>query len=176
MTLVATLAEFKTHLNRADATDDTELTFFLTAASQWTEYAIGGPLDVQTFTEIHWVEGGEIVPRKRPLATVTSITPDQGTALGSSSYFANTGTGMIEFRYGAACGWYTVVYTAGLSTISERIKLGGLEVARHLWLVQNGSGGRGFPGDELIPTPMGFSVPRRAMELIAAGDQIPGIG
>lgn len=176
MTLVATLAEFKTHLNRADTADDTELTFFLTAASLWTEYAIGGPLDVQTFTEIHWVDGGMIVPRKRPLVAITSITPDQGTALSSSAYFANTGTGIIEFRYGATRNWHTVVYTAGLSSISERIKLAGLEVARHLWLVQNGSAGRGFPGDELVPTPMGFAVPRRAMELIAAGDQIPGIG
>ena len=175
MTLVATLAEFKTHLNRGDVTDDTELTFFLTAASLWTEYAIGGPLSVTSFTEIHWVEGGTIVPRKRPIASITSITPDQGTALSSSSYFANTDTGTIEFRYGATCNWHTLVYTAGLSSIPDRVKLAGLEVARHLWLVQNGSAGRGFPSDDLVPTPMGFAIPRRAMELLTP-DRIPGIG
>jgi hypothetical protein len=175
VTLVATLAEFKTHLNRSDVTDDTELTFFLTAASQWVEYAIGGPLSVATFTEIHWVDGGTIVPRKRPIATVTSITPDQGTALSSSSYFINTDLGTIQFRYGATCNWHTVVYTAGLSAILDRQKLAGLEVGRHLWEIQNGSAGRGFRADDLIPTPMGFAVPRRAMELLMP-DRMPGIG
>lgn len=175
MALVATLAEFKTHLNRGDATDDTELTFFLTAASQWVEYTIGGPLDVQAFTEIHWVSGATIVPRKRPVVSVTSITPDQGSALSSSSYFINAGTNTIEFRYGVTRNWHTLVYTAGLSSILDRQKLAGLEVARHLWLVQNGTAGRGFPEDDLMMTSMGFAVPRRAAELLQA-DRVPGIG
>jgi len=173
--LVATLAEFKTHLNRSDVTDDTELTMFLTAASLWVEYAIGGPLDVQSFTEIHWVDGtSPIVPRKRPISAITSITPDQGTVLSSTAYFADTGTATIHLRYGVAPNWYTLVYTAGLSSVSDRIKLAGLEVARHLWMIQNGSAGRGFPGDDVIPTPLGFAIPRRAQELLAQ-DQIPGI-
>jgi hypothetical protein len=176
VTLVATLAEFKTHLNRSDVTDDTELTFFLTAATQWYEYAIGGPIDTTSFTEIHWVDGGTIVPRKRPIVTITSITPDQGTALGSSSYFANTALGTIQFRYGATCNWHTLVYTAGLAgTVPERGKLAGLEVGRHLWQVQNGSSGRGFLSDDLVPTPMGYAIPRRALELLAP-DRITGIG
>jgi len=175
MTLVATLAEFKTHLNRGDVTDDTELTFFLTAASLWTEYAIGGPLSVASFTEIHWVDGYcDIVPRKRPISAITSITPDQGTVISSSAYFADAGTQSIHFRYSVSPNWYTLVYTAGLASIPERVKLAGLEVGRHLWEIQNGSAGRGFRSDDLVPTPMGFAVPRRAMELLAP-DLIPGV-
>lgn len=175
MALVATLAEFKTHLNRSDTTDDTELTFFLTAASLWTEYAIGGPLDVQTFTEIHWVDGVcDIVPRKRPIVAITSITPDLGAVLASTSYFADPGTQTIHFRYAASPNWYTLIYTAGLSSIPERVKLAGLEVGRHLWEIQNGSALRGR-ADDLVPTPFGFAVPRRAQEMLNP-DRIPGVG
>jgi hypothetical protein len=172
--LVASFEEFKARINRSDITDDAELRSYLHSATDWTEYAIGGPLSVQTFTEIHWV-CGDIVPRKRPIVAITSITPDQGTAISSSSYFADPGTQTIHFRYGVYPNWHTLIYTAGLSVIPERAKIAGLEVASHLWSVQNGSSGRGFPTDDLVPTPMGFAVPRRAAELLAP-DRIPGVG
>jgi len=172
--LVASFEELKARINRSDITDDAELRSYLHSATDWVEYAIGGPLSVQTFTEIHYV-CGDIVPRKRPIVAIISITPDLGTALDSSSYFADPGTQMIHFRYGVNPNYYTLVYTAGLSVIPERGKIAGLEVANHLWNVQNGSAGRGFPVDDVIPTPMGFAVPRRAAELLAP-DRIPGIG
>lgn len=176
---VASFAEAKARINRGDTTDDNELRSYLASATDWAEWVIGGPLSVQTFTEIHWLGyTATIVPRKRPVVSITSITPDQGTALSSSSYFNNVGTGTIEFRYGASCNWHTLVYTAGLSATAfaekERVKLAGLEVFAHLWGIQNGSPARGYQTEDLVPTPFGFAVPRRAMEMIEA-DKIPGI-
>jgi hypothetical protein len=171
VTLVATLPEFKSWLNYTGTADDTEQTMVLTAASEWVEYAIGGPLSVAAFTEQHIVEGWFIQPNKRPLVAVTSITPDQGTALDVSTYLVDSTANIVRVR-SWLCGLYTLVYTAGLSTILNRQKLAGLEVARHLWLIQNGSAGRGYPGDDVVPTPMGFAVPRRALELLEPDRQV----
>lgn len=169
MALVATLAEFKIWLKYGSGTaDDSTLTTVLTSATQWLEWRIGGPIEVTSFTESMQTRGWSMTPRKRPLVAIASITPEGGsTALDSTTYRADTTNSIIRFPYGAPPGWYTTVYSAGLSAVTERHKTAGLEVARHLWLVQNGSSGRGFPGaaDE-TPTPLGFAVPARAEQLL----------
>lgn len=172
MTLVATLPEFKTHLNYGSgASDDTELTMHLTAASQWVEsYVI---LAATSFTERIMSQGCYLKQRHHPLTAVISITPQDGTALSSSAYIVDTTNSMIQLRYRAAgYGWYTVVYTAGLTSIPDRVKLAGLEVARHLWEIQNGSSGRGRRPEDLVPTPFGFAVPARAIEMIEANPDL----
>lgn len=166
MTDIATLTEVKAHLNYGSGTaDDAELTICLKAGSQWAEsYVILAPT---VFTERIFSQGCYLKQRHHPLTAVTSITPQDGTALSSSAYIVDTTNSMVELRYRAAgYGWYTMVYTAGLTTITERVKLAGLEVIRHLWNVQNGSSGRGRPAEDLVPTPFGFAVPARAIELI----------
>lgn len=167
MALVATLAEFKTWLKYGTGTgDDATLTDVLTSASLWVEWRIGGPLAVTSITESVQTRGATLVPSKRPLVSVTSITPEQSsTALDATGYKVDTTNHLVRFYWGTWPGWYTLVYSAGLSAVSARHKNAGLEVARHLWLVQNGSGGRGFPGDEVM-TPMGFAVPARAEQLL----------
>lgn len=167
MALVATLAEAKDWLRwKGVGTDeDSKLTTVLTSASEWVEWKIGGPLAVTSFTERTHCNGWAIIPRKRPLATVTSITPDLGTALDPSWYVADTDVNMIRFRWGIHPCWLTLVYTAGLASIPYRHKNAGLELMRHLWLTQNGSSGRGRSDDD-IPVPMGFAVPRRVDELL----------
>lgn len=167
MTLVATLAEAKSWVNYTGTADDTEMTIVLTAASEWVEYAIGGPLSPTVITEMHQVDSNVIQPLKCPLVSVTSITIDQGTAMDSTAYVVDITVNMIRSRSSWFCGLYTVVYTAGLSAILSRQKTAGLEVFRHLWMTQNGSAGRGFPGEDLVDTPLGFAVPRRAQELLA---------
>lgn len=163
---VATLAELKSWLRYgAGAADDAKLTDILHSASEWVEWKIGGPLAVTSFTETEKVHGYSYIPKKRPLVFVTSITPDLGAALDSSRYIVDTTHNMIRFRWGVFSGWYTFVYSAGLSTILYRHKNAGLELCRHLWLTQNGSTGRGRSDDD-IPVPMGFAVPRRVDELL----------
>lgn len=169
MALVATLAELKSWIRYGSGTaDDTKLTDVLTSASEWLEWRIGGPLAVTSFTESLRTRGWSMMPSKRPLATVTSITPEESsTAVVATSYKVDTTNSLIRFYRGISPGWYTVVYTAGLASIPYRTKNAGLELARHLWLTQNGSVGRGRSDDD-IPTPMGFAVPRRVDELLAS--------
>jgi hypothetical protein len=167
MALVATLAEFKAWLRwtGVGTSEDSKLTDVLTSASEWVEWRIGGPLASTSYTERSRCSGWAIVPRKRPLISVTSITPDLGTALDTAWYVADTTNNIIRLYWGIRPCWVTVVYTAGLTSIPYRFKNAGLELARHLWLTQNGSSGRGRSDDD-IPVPMGFAVPRRVDELL----------
>lgn len=172
--LVASFSEFKQHLNRTDLTDDAELRTYLASATDWVERTIGGPVSVQTFTELVPVANWWIQPTYRPLVSVTSLTPELGSTLDSSAYVVDTTRNAIRVRWGIFSGWYTLVYKAGLAVIPERVKLAGLIVAAHLWQVQNGGGGLPFPGDSEVPQfGQGFAVPNRAKELLAP-DVIPG--
>lgn len=167
MALVATLARFKSWIRYTGSStvDDDNLTLALGSATAWLEWRIGGPLEVTSFTERYRCNGWSIVPNKRPLATVASITPDLGTVLDSSWYVADTTTNQVRFYYGVRPHWGTLVYGAGLTTVPYNYTNAGLELARHLWLTQNGSSGRGRADDD-IPVPMGFAVPRRVDELL----------
>jgi hypothetical protein len=166
MTLVATLAEFKTHLNYGTGnTEDTELTMHLSAASQWAESYFA--LAPTVFTERLYTQDCYLRQRHHPLTAVASVTPQDGMALSASAYIVDTTNSLIELRYNyAGYGWYTAVYTAGLTTITDRVKLAGMIVGQHLWDLQNGSAGRGRRPEDLVPTPFGFAVPNRAIELI----------
>lgn len=166
--LVCSLEEFKSWLKYGTNTlDDTKLLLALTAASDWVRWRISTALKVTTFTERLWCNGAYIQQKKHPLISVISVTPQDGTALPSTSYIVDTTNSQIQMRFGSY-GWHTVVYTAGMSAIPLRVKLAGQEVARHLWMIQNGTAGRGFPGDDQTPTPLGFAVPNRAEELMNA--------
>lgn len=176
MTLVASLAEFKKHINYAGSgtTDDTELTIHLTSASDWAEETIGGPLTVTPYTELTEMQSGRFFPKRRPLVSVTSITPELGSDLDPGSYVVDVDRHLVRMLYtwGWPCTWYTIVYTAGLSTIPERVKLAGLIVAAHLWQTQNGGGGLPVPGDVnsnesvMFSSSLGFAIPNRARDLL----------
>lgn len=162
--LVASIEEFKAHLNRTDTADDLELRSHLTAATDWVEDTIGGPVSPTSFTETHYQVVDAIVPRRRPLISVTSITPYLGTALTTDAYRADTDLGVIVLRWTTSTE-YTLVYRAGLTTIPERVKLAGLMVAAHLWETQNGFAGRRNT-DDLFQTGLGYAIPRRAQQMI----------
>lgn len=166
MALVATLVEFKAWLRYSGSADDAKLTDVLTSASEWVEWRGNTLLAVDTVTEILHTRGWSLQPSKMPLVTVTSITREgSSSAIAATAYRVDTTNHLIRFPSGVAPGWYTVVYTAGQAAIPSRLKNAGLELARHLWLTQNGSVGRGRNDDD-IPTPMGFAVPRRVDELM----------
>lgn len=174
MALVATLPEFKAWLRYGSgATDDAKLTDVLTSASEWVEWRANTLLAVASVTESLRTRGWSLQPSKLPLVTVTSITREESsTALDAASYKVDTTNQLIRFYRGVVPGWYTLVYTAGLAAVPYRMKNAGLELARHLWLTQNGSTGRGRTDDD-IPTPMGFAVPRRVDELMESIPTVP---
>lgn len=168
MALVATLDEFKLRLRYGTGTsEDDKLTDVLTAASEWIEWRIGGPLAITQITEIAYTKGWSMVPRKAPLVDVVSITPERSsTALSSTTYRADTTNKLIRFYDGTAPGWYDLVYHAGLATVGSKEKMAGLELATHLLGPQNGSGARGRT-EELLANLPGYAVPNRVEELLA---------
>jgi hypothetical protein len=170
--LVASMEELKAHLNRTDLADDIELRTHLAAATDWAEETIGGPVSPTSFTETHCDVVDEVIPRRRPLISVTSITPYLGTALTSDAYRADTDLGVIFLRYSVGYE-YTLVYRAGLTVVPERVKLAGLIVAAHLWETQNGFAGR-RNADDFVSSGLGYAIPRRAADLIQYS-QVAGV-
>lgn len=174
MALVATLTEAKNWVRYGAGTaDDAKMTDILASASQWVEWKLGGPLAVTEFTERRKTNGWSLVPYKRPLVEVESITPDLGTALDPAAYVADTDINVIRFRHGIRPCWVALVYSAGLATVPSKAKTAGLDLFRHLWLPHNGSSGRGHPMEDTVPTPFGFAVPRRVDEMLNP-DHVPG--
>lgn len=174
--LIASLEDFKDWLRRTTtaALDDDKLFDHLAAATEWVEWKIGGPAAVTTITESVYTCGWSIIPAKRPLVSVDSITPEESsTALPATAYKVDTTNHLIRFYRGASRGWYTLVYDAGLATVKRLYRNAGLELARHFWASQNGTVSRGRP-DEVVPTPLGFAVPRRVDEMLTPND-LPGI-
>lgn len=175
--LVASLDELKDQINRgrSNTADDDELRTYLMAATEVVEYKLDGPIVPTTYTERHRVGGDRIVPRKRPLISVTSLTPYQGTALDPSAYTADTDTDTVILR-SLWPGEYVLVYRAGPAELRESYKLAGLIIAQHLWRTQHGGGGRQLPAEEVTMVPgFSFAVPLRAIELLQSG-MIPTVG
>jgi len=170
---VASIEELKAQLRRTDDADDLALRSYLASATRYVEKRLGGPVSVQTLTERHFVTGFTLVPRKRPLVSVTSITPDFGTVLDPTAYTADTGVNQITFYYGIWPTWHTLVYKAGYAQVPENAKLAGLIVAQHLWETQNGFAGR-RNADDFVQTGLGFAVPRRAEQLLVP-DEMAGV-
>lgn len=166
--LVVSLTRFKNWLKFGSGTSrDEDLSMVLETASGWVAWRISGPLTPTVITERIW-SNGYLKQRKHPLIDVVSITPQDGSALPASSYIVDTTNSLVQMRYGGI-GWHTMVYTAGLTTIAARHELAGMIVGQHLWRVENGTAGRGYPGSEdLVETPMGFAVPSRADEMLSA--------
>lgn len=163
----ASLPEFKAHLNRSDDTDDGELFGVLAASNDVLEFLIDGPVKVREITEQHDVRSDRIAPRKRPLVSVTSLTPQGGASPVDSSAYRLTGLNSVRL-IAPLCGWYTLVYQAGWDPLPDRYKLAGLIIGAHLWGTQNGgAGGRVLPGDDVAVVPgLSFAIPARALDLI----------
>lgn len=171
---VVSLEELKAQLNRTDSSDDVELRTYLASATRYVEGRIGGPVSVQTFTERQFIIGQTVIPRRRPLVSVTSITPDfTSTPLASTSYTPDLDLNQIYFYYLVYTGWHTIVYKAGNAQVNENVKLAGMIIAQHLWDTQNGFAGR-RPSDDLIQTGLGFAIPRRAEQLLVP-DEMAGV-
>jgi hypothetical protein len=197
---IVDLASVKAHLNMpANSTaNDYELQGFILAATEQARDHCG-PVIPEQHTQ--WFDGGRqtLSLDWLPLASVQSVTEYYGLAafpiteqpLGSQTnafaFTADYSTGQLTRRTfgGQAALWaigqknIRVVYTAGLAgQISYTVRLGALELIRHLWqLTQQGGrpriGGSALDGDVHVPT--GFALPDRVIELWAPKRRPPGI-
>lgn len=195
------LASVKAHLNipATDTRQDDELQGFILAAGDLARNHCG-PFLPETYTQFFSGGRSTIVPDWLPVASVLSITEYYGLAGfvlteqplgGQSNAFAFTvdyASGQIERRtiggeaalFAAGSKNVKVVYTAGRSgQVPYTVRLGVLELVRHLWqLTQQGGrpkfGGGGYDGDTpAIPT--GFALPNRVIQLWEPFWRGPGI-
>jgi hypothetical protein len=197
---VVDLASVRAHLNitTVNAARDAELQGFILAAGELARDVVG-PLLPEQHTQ--WFDGGRsfLVPDWVPLASVQSVTEFYGLSqfplteqpLGvQDSAFAFTvdyDTGQIvrrtfggePARFAAGSKNVKVVYTAAIAgAIPWSVRLGALELIRHLWsLTQQGGLQRvGAPSDaESGRVPTGFALPQRVRELWQPYKRPPGI-
>lgn len=195
-TAIVSLADVKYHLNKTDNDDDTELQFFIDAATPVIEN-IAGPVLPQTKTE--YFNGGvsQISVNWLPIVSVTSVTETYGQtnytlteiSLGSSnSNFAFTvdySTGRIvrrsfnaEALFPVGTNNVKVAYVAGRATIPANVRLATLMLIQHLWSTSQLNRGGGRPslgGDDSFMSGAGFAVPNRVRELLQPSPRVPGV-
>jgi hypothetical protein len=196
------LASVKAHLGipSNDSRQDDELQGFVLAAAEIARNHCG-PFLPETHTQ--WFDGGRatIVPDVTPITSVLSVTEVYGLSgiplteqplTGQTSAFAFTAdydTGEITRRsMGGGAGVFAdgaknikVVYTAGRGgQVPYTVRLGVLELIRHLWQMTQQGGGRpkfnggAYDGGEGV-VHTGFAIPSRVLELWQPFYRGPGI-
>lgn len=197
---IVDLASVKAHLNIPpnDGSADDELLGFIYAAGDIAR-DFCGPFLPELHTQ--WFDGGvpTIAPDWAPLTAVASVTEYYGLSAfplteqplgGAMDAFAFTvdyTTGVLTRRtyggdsalFATGCKNIKLVYTAGDRPIPYTVRLGALELIRHLYqLTQQGGrpswGSSGYDGDG-SPMPIGFAVPNRVIELWAPFRRPPGV-
>lgn len=196
---IVDLASVKAHLNMpaADTSQDDELIGFILAASAVVRDLIG-PIIPETHTE--WFTGGvgTISLAWQPVTAILSVTEYYGLSafplteqpLGSQmnafAYTVDYVTGELTRRtFGGQAALFAigdknirVVYTTGRTDVPYNVRLGALELIRHLWQQsQQGArprfGGARMDGETHVP--IGFAIPDRVVELLSPHRRPPGI-
>lgn len=104
------------------------------------------------------VFGGPSFVLPTTTTAVTSATDLDGNAVTSGF---RIGVGGVVTNSSCALGTWTLVYTAGYSTLPAPIRTAVLELVRHLWRPQLGTAAR--PSDDGAP---GYLIPNRVRELL----------
>lgn len=166
------LDDTKEHLNLdlTDTTYDAELLAFLDAATPVVEDIVG-PVVARSRTEVH--DGGEyLVLNHSPVISVATLVPVHtgGTTYSPATLDVDTATGIVRrLDGGRFVGPLRVTYVPGRRVVPPNIIHGTKEIIRHMWDTQRGRLGSrpGLGDDEYVTTSSGYTVPRRAMELLA---------
>jgi hypothetical protein len=121
---------------------------------------------------------------KTPVVSVTSITAvlTGGAGYQVSDVDVDTDTGVVRLLSGGSFtgGPWRVIWKAGRAILPGNIRLASLIIIGHLWRTQRGSQlatRARDPDDYTEPIPgLGFSVPNRALELLARYRLAPEVG
>lgn len=147
-----TLDQVKKHLNMSVAVgpDDAELEDFIQRSENAVTERIGVVKQpAAPVVEYHAGGGRAIILKQRPVFDVTSVsvlgTPvaeaDRDT--GADGWFLGSERGAVLSHTAAfPAGFVKVTYTPGWPDIPAGIELAALELLRHLWKTQRGSGVR----------------------------------
>lgn len=173
---VLTVPEAKKHLNIDVGTYDDEIADVIEAA----EAAIAqrcGPLEPTVVTSRVASLGNFLALPYYPVISLTSITPQGGTALDITGIEAD-GSGVVFYTSGMGFGTMThsVVYTAGRATCPPDLLMAVKELVKHLWGPQRGGSKRPGTGggDSYSNTVPGaaYAFPFRVEQLIAPHEHL----
>lgn len=171
---VISLAEAKAQLNITSTRDDEELSGFIRAVTDICERYVGA-LSRRTYSERH--DGGyQLALNHTPVLSLTSVTAilTSGQDQDIARLDLDGPTGVVQ-RLDSCymSGPLRVTYLAGRAEIPPNVRQAALIILQHLWETQRGNVAPRFGADEGWDPRQGFSIPRRALELL--GDQISGI-
>lgn len=173
------LTEAKDQLNIdvADQDYDQEIQGFIRSITEVCEKYVGA-LARTTHVERH--RGGRgMVLLHSPVLSLTSVAAIEtnGADQAVADLDLDQPTGIVQRKDG---GWmrgpYRVTYVAGQTSIPAHVRQAALIILQHMWETQRGTMGgvRVGGSDEVYDPRFGFSIPRRAQELL--GDEPPVIG
>lgn len=179
------VADAKEHANigATVTTWDEELRGFIGATTRIVEWRAGVVVQ-KTYTEDHNLGSSPGVclfsVRRWPAISLTSITPihTNGYTYTVADLDLDGATGIVQRKDGGYMyGRQRVVYRAGRVVVPDNLILAGQIIFKHLWETQRGSTRRDprQSADEVM-TPIGYSIPRRALELLGPDDVGPRVG
>lgn len=198
---IVDLPSVKAHLNipASDTRHDAELQGFILAAADLAR-DVCGPLLAEQHTQAFDGGTSTIIPDWLPLASVDSAIEYYGLSafelteqplddqMNAFAFTVDYTTGQITRRtFGGEAALFAIGakniiirYTAGAGTVPWTVRLGALELIRHLYQLtqqggQNKFGGAGAldTGESTVPT--GFALPSRVLELWQPFKRGPGI-
>ena len=192
---ILSIDEARQAIMAPDQRNDEWLALMVSAVSQRID-KITGPVVNRSVTEYH--DGGttEILPRSRPIYSIASLVEYRWTTpitlsvetLGTapSDAYILRPDGAVMRRQG---GWtwqfwpgrgnIVLTYTAGraatTAAVPETFKQAAMITVAHIWRNENGSGNTTFGADGPATFIASYSIPNRAMELLAGETRSWGI-
>lgn len=171
---VVTLEDFAKHLRRPAFTtaDDESLRAqqHLTAAEAVVASRCGLVGDGEQ-QHVVYPSGRQLVLPVwgRDLRVVAVLDPD-GRPVGVDPVTSRLHAGVVGVGVTRPGPWSVTVSTGDGSSWPEELRLAALIIAAHLWETQQGRSARpqAFPGADERPSGMGYAIPNRAAELMAA--------
>lgn len=183
---IISLADAKDQLNSTATTDDEEIRGYVEAATRVVEHYVGAVVRRQVTDTF---SGGRtrLVLATTPILSVDTVT-DTGTDLDDGDWSVNLATGILTYGTGFLPGTdtVTVAYTVGWTVIPANFLLAAKIIIQHMWETQRGSTGSpmwsGSTGpvthqgtDIIMAAGYGFSIPRRAVELLEPDLDVGGV-
>jgi hypothetical protein len=162
------------NISAADTSDDEEITGFIQALTAPIERIVGSVVR-RTWVEKH--PGGCAVALLHP--PVLSLTSVVAIRMGFSApdladLDLDGPTGIVErLDGGQIYGPLRWTYLAGRSDVPANVDLAARLILQHMWDTQRGTVVARFGADDVWDPRFGFTIPRRAQELL--GDQVSGI-
>jgi len=175
---VLSLEDAKITLNipASTTTYDSEIASWVASIQSSLERFTGGPIVNRAITErVEIIHGyTAICLRQRPVVSVTSITPDSGSALSLADIKVDTNAGVIRranglpfYVFGYGPPWANAVYVAGWgSQVPAAFNDFARIVIDHLWSTQRGSVTMPMGGEETVLPGFAYAIPNRAAELL----------